>query len=59
LKDLNLKFKNNPYTKLAEDKLAEIEQNHGSGGESLDTLPSSQKKILNEVEEEEYESVKF
>jgi type IV pilus assembly protein PilF len=59
LKDLNLKFKNSPYTKLALDKLVEIEQKHGLSDETLDTLPSSQQKILKEVEEEEFESVKF
>ncbi len=59
LKDLNLKFKNNPYTKLAQEKLAEIEQKPELSDESLDSLPSTQKKILNEVEAEEYESVRF
>lgn len=59
LKDLNLKFKNSPYEKLAMEKLAEIENKQETGELSLDTLPSSQKKILDEIEEEEYESVKF
>lgn len=59
LKELNLKFKNSPYEKLAKDKLAEIENKQEMGELSLDTLPSSQKKILNEIEGDEYESVKF
>jgi len=59
LKELNLKFKDDPYTKLSMKKLAEIEDKQGSTDVSLDTLPSSQKKILNELENVEYESVKF
>ena len=59
LKELISKFKDNPYEKLAQAKLKEIEGKQESGDISLDTLPSSQKKILNEIEEEEFQAVKF
>ncbi len=59
LKELNLKFKDDPYTKLSKQKLLEIEDKQESTDVSLDTLPSSQKKILDEIEDIEYESVKF
>lgn len=59
LKELNSKFKDDVYIKLSKQKLLEIEDKQGSTDVSLDTLPSSQKKILDEIENVEYESVKF